>query len=327
MIFVIMKKFEQINKGYNHVFKPGQLTIGVVVPVENYANSPVPTMKNHLERVKYLEELGFKAIWIRDVPFNVPNFGDAGQTFDPFTYLGYLAGQTKEIGLGIASIALPLHYPVHVAKSAATIDQLSDGRLIMGVASGDRYEEYPGMGIDFQNRSELFRESFEYIRAAQESFPALSTKNYGNLNAQSDILPKPTGHKIPMMVTGFSQQTLEWNAEHSDGWMYYPRDVNQQQFRIAEWRKLIAEKSDYDKPFLQPLYIDLQDNPDFKPMPIHLGFRIGTKYLVEYLYFLQEIGVNHIALNLRFNHAQIEDTLEALAKEVLEKFWGEMSDE
>jgi len=51
----------------------------------------------------------------------VPSFDDAGQTFDPFT-LGYLAAETKEIILGVASIALPLHHPVHIAKSAATID-------------------------------------------------------------------------------------------------------------------------------------------------------------------------------------------------------------
>ena len=131
-----MKKFEKINKGFNRVFQPNELSIGVVIPIENYPHSPVPTMQNHLERAQLIEELGFKALWVRDVPFNVPSFGDAGQTYDPFTYLGYLAGQTKEIALCTGSIALPLHHPVHVVKSAATIDQLSGGRLILGVASG-----------------------------------------------------------------------------------------------------------------------------------------------------------------------------------------------
>lgn len=98
----------------------------------------------------------------------MPNFGDAGQTFDPFTYLGFLAGQTSEIALGVSSIALPLHHPLNVAKSAATIDQLLEGRLLLGVASGDRYDEYPAMGIDHENRGELFRESFKYIRYIQK---------------------------------------------------------------------------------------------------------------------------------------------------------------
>ena len=155
-----MNSFETINKGYNSVFKPNQLSIGIVVPIENYDQSPVPTMQFHLKRIQLAEKLGFKALWIRDVPLNVPSFGDAGQTFDPFTYLGFLAGQTTTIALGVASIALPLHHPLLVAKSAATIDQLSEGRLILGIASGDRPREYPAMGIDAETRSERFRASF-----------------------------------------------------------------------------------------------------------------------------------------------------------------------
>ncbi|MEM6718877.1 MAG: LLM class oxidoreductase [Bacteroidota bacterium] len=315
-----MKTFEHINHGYNSVFKQHQLSIGLVVPIENYAQSSVPTMKDHLKRVQLAEKLDFKAVWLRDVPFHVPSFGDAGQTFDPFTYLGFLAGMTSEIALGVSSIALPLHHPVHVAKSAATVDQLSDGRLILGIASGDRYEEYPAMGIPYETRGERFREAFQYIRNAQASFPTFESKAFGKLNGHVDILPKATSHKIPMLVTGFSQQSLQWNAEHGDGWMYYPRDTTQQKYRIAEWRSLIPENQAYDKPFMQPLYIDLHENDDFKPQPIHLGFRIGVKYLLAYLEHLQDIGVNHIALNLRFNSKPIEDTLERLAATILPKF-------
>lgn len=315
-----MKDFEKINKAYNSVFKPNELSIGIVVPIENYAQSPVPTMKHHLKRVKLVEQLGFKAVWVRDVPFNVPSFGDAGQTFDPFTYLGYLAGQTTEIALGVGSIALPLHHPVHVAKSAATIDQLSDGRLILGVASGDRYDEYPAMGIDYEKRGELFREAFDYIRKAQEGFPILATTHYGELKGTIDVLPKPIAHKIPMIITGYSRQSMEWNAQNGDGWMYYPRNLYQQQNTISQWRDLIAQTQTYDKPFKQPLYIDLQEEDDFIPQPIHLGFRIGTKYLIDYLQQLKNIGVNHVVLNLRFNSRNMEETLEDLANKVLPHF-------
>ena len=53
-----------------------------------------------------------------------------------------------------------------------------------------------------------------------------------------------------MLITGFSQQSLEWNAENGDGWMYYPRDLNQQKYRIEEWRNLIPSNQKYSKPFL-----------------------------------------------------------------------------
>jgi luciferase-type oxidoreductase len=317
-------EFENINNGFNSVFKPSQLSIGLVIPIENYSQSPIPSMQHHLERIALIEKLGFKALWLRDVPFHVPSFGDAGQMYDPFTYLGFLAAQTSKIALGIASIALPLHHPVHVAKSAATIDQLSNGRLILGIASGDRYDEYPAMNIPYEKRGELFREAFEYIRKVQEGFPVLEDNHYGQLKGHIDVLPKAMNHKIPMLITGYSQQSLEWNAEHGDGWMYYPRNLYQQQYKIREWRDLIPQGK--NKPFMQPLYIDLQKDDDFKPQPIHLGFKIGAKHLVNYFQHLQDIGVNHVAINLRFNTNTIEDTLEQLAEKVLPHFHIELKE-
>ena len=322
-----MRNFESINRGYNNVFKPNQLSLGVVVPIENYSQSSVPMMKHHLERVQLVERLGFKSIWVRDVPFHLPSFGDAGQTFDPFTYLGFLAGQTKEIALGTSSIALPLHHPVHIAKSAATIDLLSDGRLIMGVASGDRPTEYPAMNIDFDKRGQLFRDAFDYIRKSQADFPTLKNNHYGDLTGQMDVLPKPTSTKIPMLITGSSRQTVAWNAENGDGWMYYPRPSMQQAYTIAEWRSEIAKFHDFDKPFMQPLYVVLEKNDDFKPQPIQLGFRIGANYLIEYFKEIREIGVNHVAINLRFNSRDIDTTLEELAEKVLPHFHSKTKEE
>lgn len=315
-----MQAFESINKGFNSTFQPGQLSLGLVVPIENHGQDPVPNLERHLERVQLAESLGFKAVWLRDVPFFVPSFGDAGQTYDPFTYSGFLAAKTHSIALGIASIALPLHHPVHVAKSAHTIDKLSNGRLILGVASGDRPSEYPAMGIDFESRGQLFREAFEYVRAAQKSFPTLDTNSFGALNGQADVLPKALGHKIPMLITGHSRQAIDWIANKGDGWMYYPRDFTTQHLKISEWRSLIPKEQKIDKPFMQPLYIDLDPDDNALPRPLHLGFRIGANNLVVYLEELRAMGVNHVALNLRFNSSTIEDTLEQLANKVLPHF-------
>ena len=315
-----MKAFESINKGFNNVFVPGEMSIGIVVPIDDYSVGAPPNMGAHLERVQLVETLGFKALWLRDIPFNVPAFGDVGQTYDPFTYLGYLAGQTSEIALGVSSIALPLHHPVHVAKAAATIDRLSGGRMILGIASGDRPDEYPAMGIDFESRGEQFREAVAYLRAAQDSFPTLEPAHYGSLNGRVDVLPKASGHKIPLLITGHSRQSLNWNAEHGDGWMYYLRDPYSQQHTITEWRDLVAQHAAYDKPFMQAMYVILHPDPDFRPQPIQLGFRTGIHFLNEFLQLLKEVGVNHLAINLRFDTGNTEETLERLAEHVLPKF-------
>ncbi|MEO0828240.1 MAG: LLM class oxidoreductase [Cyanobacteria bacterium J06642_9] len=312
-----------MNRGYNAVFRPNRLSLGLVVPIETYARGPVPTMERHLERVQLAEELGFAAVWLRDVPFNVPSFGDAGQTYDPFVYLGLLAGQTRRIALGVASIILPLRHPAHVAKAAATVDVLSGGRLLLGVASGDRPEEYPALSLSFPERGAAFRESFKYIRQMGESSPVFENA-FGRSHSGIDMLPKPTSGKLPLLITGGSQQAPEWIARNGDGWMTYPRHGVVQARIIRDWRAqveaLCGSDRPSDKPIMQPLYVDLTEDPDTQPQPIHLGFRLGVNHLRAYLKSLEQIGMNHVALNLRFNQSDIETTLKRLADEILPDF-------
>lgn len=312
-------KFQSINRGYNSVFRPNRLSLGLVVPIETYATGAVPTMARHVERVQLAEALGFSAVWLRDVPFNVPSFGDAGQTFDPFVYLGLLAGQTERIALGVSSIILPLRHPAHVAKAAASVDVLSGGRLILGVASGDRPEEYPALNVPFGDRGDRFRASFDYIRHMGDHMPSFENA-YGSPNSGMDMLPKPVSRKLPLLITGGSQQSPEWIAQHGDGWMTYPRTIAVQARIISGWRDRVQAFGAPAKPVMQPLYIDLDEDPETPPRPIHLGFRLGVEHLRAYLKSLEDIGVNHVALNLRFNRANIETTLKCLAEDILPDF-------
>jgi luciferase-type oxidoreductase len=314
-----MTKFNPINAAYNTVFRPSRLSLGLVVPLESYSTGPVPTMTRHLERVRMAEELGFAAVWLRDVPFNVPSFGDVGQMFDPFVYLGLLAGQTSRIALGVASMILPLRHPAHVAKAAASVDVLSGGRLLLGVASGDRPEEYPAMNMSFEDRGDRFRDSYEYIRAMADDFPAYETAQ-GSSHGAMDMLPKPMGAKLPLLVTGGSRQHPDWVAQHSDGWITYPRDATSQAQAIADYRARVAALGQHDKPVMQSLYVDLLEDPDAAARPIHLGFQSGTNYLCRYLEAVQKAGVNHVALNLRLNSGDTETTIKRLADDVLPAF-------
>lgn len=311
--------FDSFNRGYHGIFKPNRLSIGLVIPIENYADSSVPTMEDHIERVQLAESLGFAAIWLRDVPFDVPTFGDAGQIFDPFVYLGLLAGITNTITLGVASIVLPTRHPAHVAKAAASADVLSKGRLVLGVASGDRPEEYPALNESFDDRGFRFRESFSYIKQMWQNKPTF-TNHYGKLDGSINMLPKPLSKKLPLIVTGSSQQNMSWIAENSNGWMTYPRKFEDQYHVINNFQQKVKEAGRTAQPVMQPLYIDLVDEPDFPPTPIHLGFRIGTRHLISYLTSLESIGINHIALNLRFNQLNIPATLKRIADEVLPNF-------
>ncbi len=311
--------FESINRGYDSVFRPNRLSLGVVAPIEAYPRGPVPTMTRHIERVRLIEALGYSAVWLRDVPFNVPSFGDAGQLYDPFVYLGFLAAQTERIALGVASLVLPLRHPAHVAKAAASVDVLSEGRLILGVASGDRPQEYPALNLPFAERSARFRSSFEYIDRMREDHPVFGNV-HGELRGGMDMLPKPESGRLPLLITGSSRQEPEWIARNGDGWMIYPRPSMAQARIIRDWRAQVHAAGRAPKPVMQPLHIDLVEDPEAPPQPIHLGFRSGLRHLREHLKSLEAVGVNHVALNLRFNVAPVEATLERIADELLPDF-------
>jgi luciferase-type oxidoreductase len=107
----------------------------------------------------------------RDVPLRDPSFGDIGQVYDPWVYLGWIAAQTRTIALATGSIILPLRHPLYTAKASASIDQLSGGRFVLGVASGDRPVEFPAFGVDIDKRAALFAKTLgSSARCSPRSF-------------------------------------------------------------------------------------------------------------------------------------------------------------
>jgi alkanesulfonate monooxygenase SsuD/methylene tetrahydromethanopterin reductase-like flavin-dependent oxidoreductase (luciferase family) len=82
------------------------------MPLEGYPNSPFPTLDKHVELAVKADETGFSTLWMRDVPFCDPKFGDTGQMLDPMVYLGFLAAHTRRIALGTTGIVLPLRDPL-----------------------------------------------------------------------------------------------------------------------------------------------------------------------------------------------------------------------
>jgi luciferase-type oxidoreductase len=302
--------------GFQKMFAPGRLTLGVFFPIEAFEGDQ-PTMRNQEHLARRAEELGFAALWFRDVPLRDPNFGDIGQVYDPWVYLGWIAAQTRTIALATGSIVLPVRHPLHTAKAAASIDQLTRGRFVLGVASGDRPIEFPAFGIDPGERDVLFRENLRVIREVlADEFPKVQS-SYGTLFGTADLVPKPSG-RLPIMVTGSSRQGLEWIAEHCDGWITYPRPLAMQAEVAARWRDAVeAVAPGVFKPFAQSFYVDLSDDPDQPPQPIHLGIRGGRHALFRLLEGLRSAGVNHVILNLKYGTRDAAEVLDEIGQEVL----------
>lgn len=311
-----MNKFKQ-HHGYSRAFKENKLTLGLVYPIEAYeGNIPEMDLERQIKLAKIADESNLASLFVRDVPLNDPMFGDAGQMYDPWVFLSHLAAHTNNIALGTSSAITSFQHPINLAKSAASTDKISNDRLLLGLATGDRPIEFEAFGVMREKRAELFREAINVMKDAwQTTNPTIKTARV-NLNGETDILPKPTLNNIPTFVTGHSGQSIDWIAEHSDGWINYPRNPQQQSQIITDWRALM----DDFKPFIQSLYIDLLDNPEAEPTPMHLGFRSGYKFLIEFLKQLESVGVNHVILALKFAERPVEELIDELIEEVVPHF-------
>ncbi|MCC7632924.1 LLM class oxidoreductase [Stenotrophomonas rhizophila] len=310
--------------GYTRMFAPGRLTLGMFLPLRFYRGD-MRVLQGQTALVQQIDRHGFAAVWARDVPLYDPAFGDAGQLFDPFTQLAWLAAHTRQVALATGSAIFTLRHPIDLAKNAASIDQLSGGRLVLGIASGDRPVEFPAYGIDLEQRGHRFATAVHDVRTLlapgrQPLHSALTT-----LHA-AELLPKPATGRIPLIVTGSSRQSLDWIAEHADGWLTYPHATHhddgprQLAARIADWRARLPDPG--FRPHMTNEWIDLHPDRHYPRTPIDGGYalRTGRTGLLDLLGQWQAAGVNHAALGIQFSQRPAAEVIQELAEEVLPHF-------
>ena len=310
-----MDKFAS-HAGYGAMFQEQQMTLGLFFPIESYSGAvPEMDIPTQIATAKMAEASGFAALYFRDVPLNVPSFGDVGHIYDPWVFMGYVAAHTSRIALATGSIVSTLRHPLHLAKATASIDLLSGQRLVLGLATGDRPSEFAAFGQAIETRGERFQEALAVLRQVwADDFPTVQASNVDMRDG--DLLPKPKLRDIPVMVTGNSRQSVEWIAEHGDGWLFYPQNMGQQAATIRTWRSLTP----HFKPFAQSLYIDLSEDPGEAPSPIFLGLRTGHRALIDYLGKLKQIGVNHVGLNLKYGKRPADEVVQELGEFVAPHF-------
>lgn len=306
------------NSGYATVFKAGHLTFGLVAPLEAYPDAPWPTLEHHIDALRLVEASDFAAIWLRDVPFYDPSFGDTGQVVDPMVYAGWLAARTTRIAIGTAGIVSPLRDPLIVAKQAASIDRLSGGRFLLGLATGDRPSEFAAFGSDIDNRIERYRDALGVIRTVtEESFPRHASEFYGVLDGALDMLPKPVAAALPIVAIGRAGQDFAWLRENTDGWLWHLSDPSKLAAMLAEWR---GPGEGRFRPFGYGAKFDLLSDPG-APLEIRQAtLRGGRKALIEHWKRQRDEGVNHVMLHLKPLQRPFEDAIAEMTDHVLPEF-------
>ncbi len=166
------------------------------------------------------ERAGWQGFAFTEHPAPTATWLAAGghQSLDPFVALSYVAAVTTELRLLTYVAVLPYRNPASLAKSAATVDKLSNGRLILGVGAGYLKAEFFALGVDFDERNVLFDEALDVLPLhwAGEPFDYEGT----HFTCRGTIgRPRPVQQPLPIWIGGNATLTLQRVAERAQGWM------------------------------------------------------------------------------------------------------------
>jgi len=140
-------------------------------------------------------------------------------SLDPFVGLAFATAATRHLKVITNVVVLPYRNPFLTAKAAATLQVLSDGRLILGVGVGYQKMEFDALGVSFDQRGVLANEALETIRLAWKGGSVVARgKTFNAIGNEPRPVPKPPP---PIWVGGASDQALERAARWADGWSPY----------------------------------------------------------------------------------------------------------
>jgi luciferase-type oxidoreductase len=301
------------------VFSERQLSVGLTLPLLPSGNVAAD-FNEQIALAKLADELGFSALWVRDVPLNSIDYPDPIEHLDPWVFLGALASHTKRIALISGAIVLTLRHPLHVAKGAVSVNTLSRGRFILGLGSGDRPPEYAAFGSDSTQRRDLYRRHWDTVASAIGSEPRVIPDQSPPDAPEFFLLPRGFT-PIPMIAVGSGGQSVDWIARNAIGWMTYHREPETQRARHSMWRAAVDRAAPGEfRAFGVAMALDLAANVDEAAQERPLGYRTGQRALVRILREMRDNGTHHVTLNLQASSRPPREVLEELAANVLPEF-------
>ena len=206
------------------------MKFGVTIP----NNWGIEDPQQVLEFGPLAESLGYDAVWVMDHLFNTGYIKERLEDkpyYHPMATLSFLAATTSKVMLGTSVLVLPYHNPVELAKYAATLDQISGGRVILGVGVGAMTEEFDALGISMRDRGSLTNECIDIMKELWSShLPKYQSKRWDF----SDLYfsPKPVQPSIPVWVGGSSPGAIRRTARRGDGW--HPTGVSAEGYAITK---------------------------------------------------------------------------------------------
>jgi len=216
------------------------IRFGVVLPTfcgGEYGREPASP--SELTRLaEEAERRGLDSVWvIEHLLIASPRYRTSWM--EPLTVLSFIASRTSRLRIGTSILILPLRNPVQLAKTAATLDHLSGGRLVLGVGAGWHRGEFEAMGVDFSKRGRIMDEQLRILRGLLSGEVVTHHGRFYNIDGV-DIYPRPAQRPcIPIWIGGGGMgprekigQILRRVATFGDGWIARPTSDLES---LSEW--------------------------------------------------------------------------------------------
>ena len=191
---------------------PGLPSVGIQLPE---VERQVP-WREYAAMARAAEECGFDSIWVGDHLLYRGDGRPERGPWEAWTLLSALAAVTERVALGPLVACLNFHPPAVVAKMAATVDEVSGGRLVLGVGAGWNEAEFRAFGLPFDRRVSRFAEAWAIVRGLLDGERVTLEGDFWRAE-DAVLLPRPA-RRPPLMVGSNGPRVLALTLPHADAW-------------------------------------------------------------------------------------------------------------
>jgi probable F420-dependent oxidoreductase len=204
------------------------LQVGIQLPeVERTVRWP-----EYVGIARAAEEAGFDSIWLGDhLLYRDDGLPERGP-WEAWTMLAALAGVTERVRLGPLVACTSFHPPGLLAKMAATVDEISGGRFVLGLGAGWNEAEYRAFGLPYDRRVSRFEESFEIVRRMLAGERTILRGRYWQV--EDAVLLPPPARRVPLLLGSNGERMLALGLPHVDAWNTWYLDYGNDPGRFAE---------------------------------------------------------------------------------------------
>ncbi|MFN8526513.1 MAG: LLM class flavin-dependent oxidoreductase [Chloroflexota bacterium] len=195
------------------------LKVGLFLPMnEGQHDGKDPRWADFLAMAQMAEAVGFDSVWLPDHLINKADPANPRGPWECWSVLSALAAATKRVELGTAVICTGFRGPSLLAKMAETVDEISGGRLILGMGAGYHEPEYQAFGVPYDHRASRFEEALTIIHTLLRKGEIDFEGTYYSAR-ECELRPRgPRAGEIPILIGTRGERMLRLTAKYADMW-------------------------------------------------------------------------------------------------------------